>query len=388
MKTLRTQKDGRITLPRAFSEKYQLKPGDPIDESRFELRDDVWSRRAILRYLAVGAAAMGIVSDFSGSIHFFSSLLGNRKRARAEAKPAEARPAGEEPLAERFAQEQLDPGDQELLHRLFGVSSECSIALAPAASHSFMKPWGVDPWYPIEGECCESYLKRFTKRVDLFYITGYPLIQEPDSIIAFGSQVSNAVTRKVLGDPKNQEPHFTVEGGSWRAGLHWNLHVFAEGPSQDLGSASRCSEVSRHGQDDDAGVFGTAGHSRVMDAFLQSEFAKQKHRFVGVGGETYEPALVDGKLTHDYLLITVLPRFRRDEMQRIIIFGAGHGPGQKATNLLLRRPPLQQLRALDREIHQSPFYQALFEVKLRENRNGESYPSSVQLVGAHSLKVS
>lgn len=252
---------------------------------------------------------------------------------------------------------EYDPeADQACLERLFGIGSAPSGAVFPAANHPFKLP--VGECYPTERDNCTAYRERFLKNISLRVVRGFPNAKPDDSLILFGSQVSNLNSRLLLGNPFNLDrPKLCVAkpADGWQARLRWNLYTPVGAPI-----------ISRQ-------QFG-------------APWVTRNHFIGGSKGETYESKRQDEVLEDDYLLITALPRFARGT-QRIIVFAGCHGPGQKAATLLLRKSPSKQLQVLANKIAGEPYYQALFHVDLARDDEGEFFPKQAELIDAFPLDI-
>jgi hypothetical protein len=188
-------------------------------------------------------------------------------------------------------------------------------------------------------------------------VQNYPEIRSDDSVVLFGSQVSNLKTRMMLGNPWQEEPILYARGedNDWNSALWWNLHT--------PGSARR---IKRRQYDTD--------------------WIAQNHIIVGSRGDIYKPKLEAGRLVDDYLLITVLPRFKSG-YQRVIILGGVHGPGTLAASNVLSQPPMGEIEKLVKKTSKEPYYQALFHVEVAEGTSGELSPKTLSLVDARALQV-
>jgi hypothetical protein len=301
-------------------------PSEIVDAADRELTKQGRSRRSVLRFLLTAAGTgVAFVAGVEGTLQFL-------KRIGV-----------------------YDPdADQRLLQRLFGVGIGQTGALIPAANHPF-KPPDRAPWYPIEGDCCAAYRQRFLNDLRLTTVNGYPRIKPDDNIVVFGSQVSNLMTRGILGNPWRDKARLSINGQGWRTSLRWNLH-----------SPSDAALIERK-------QFG-------------SLWVSKNHSFVGSEGDVYRSSAPRGDLEDDYLLVTSLPRQNRGS-QRSIIFAAGHGPGQKAASTILATPPIKELEKVEKQIGGEPYYQALFYIPLRKDDTGEFCPKDVQLVKASKLEV-
>jgi hypothetical protein len=252
----------------------------------------------------------------------------------------------------------FDPdADQKLLTKLFGVVGRGGTgALVAAADHPFAKPPMGAEWYPTEARNCASYRTRFCGRYSLRQVRKDPEIMRADGLVLFGSQVSNYKTREYFGNWLRQEPQLEISTDDWQVKLHWTLY--------------------------------TPDYSQTMERWQFGEAWKTwHHRFGGSQGEQFMSIETAGELQDDYLLVTALPRSANGR-ERIIVFAGLHGPGQKATNILLCDPPGSQLRAIERQIEGEPFYQTLFHVPLRKDNNGEFVPKQIELIQARILTPS
>lgn len=245
--------------------------------------------------------------------------------------------------------------DDLLLKSLFGINECSSSALVPAADHPWKPPPTNMSWYPTEEKCCDSFRKRFLQDFQIRTVQGFPNIRKEDSLYIFGSQIANLLTRDLLGNPWDDTPVHNIIRNQWRTSLHWNLFSPPKTPI-------------------------------VTRKQFEETWKTENHFFISTSGYEYKPKAGIGWMEDDYLLITSLPKFNKGK-ERILIFYGAHGPGTKATSLLLENPPLKELQKMEKYIKSEPWYQALFHVKVKKNNEGEYLPSSLELVGAKPLLV-
>jgi hypothetical protein len=257
-------------------------------------------------------------------------------------------------LAERTWE--YDPQtDKRLLDTLFGLGRSPSAAIVPASDHPFVPLAAGEIWYPATAVAGRAYRDRFFPSVELRTVRGYPNIRQQDSVVVFGSQNSNSVGRRHLGNPWEAEPIFLATGEGWRATLSWNIHT---------PPAAALMEYMQ---------FGTRW--RVAN-----------HQVVASDGTIYRPKAGIEWMQDDYLLITALPRFRNGP-QKLLLFGGAHGLATQATTVLLSQPPLRELRRLFALVRGEPFYQALFRVTVIKTQNGVFQPGPLELVDARPIDV-
>lgn len=260
-------------------------------------------------------------------------------------------------------QEKLLANELSALSRLLGAGQSKSASLVAAANHPFKDPPDGLPCYPTEAGCVVKFKQRFLP-VDVYVSEildqpeHYSEIRYDDSVVLFGSQVANLKTRSILGNPFLEKPIHLVHGelNDWETKLWWNLHTPESAP-----------ETKRT-------QFG-------------GEWITKNGTFVGSGVDSFTPKMEGESLAEDYLLTTVLPRFKRGP-QRLVIFGAAHGPGSRAAALLLDKPPMKQLEQLGNKTDNAPYFQAMWHVKsFKDTRTGELLPAELTLCEAKRLHV-
>jgi hypothetical protein len=330
---IRVAADGRLIVPKKIVSKHDLKPGDLVDAQSIALRKAQMDRRTMLRW--IGAAATG--SAVTGSLltlEISHNLIGVGSF-----------------LLEKFREHK--EVDIKLLKRLFGVLNDSDTAIVPARHHPFQPLPNGSLGYDIEVSCANSYMQTMLPApAKLSNVVGLIEIYPSDNVVAFGSQVSNFVSRSVLGDPFTSKivsrvpvpMNSGIPNGSFR--LRWNLCV-------DSGAES----LSRH----------QYGRDWVYKPNSISDFH--------LGRPLSQPNLEDG----DFLLVTVLPRDTTTNA-RVVIFGGLHGAGTLATKLLFEKPLHADLLQLQQSIGNASYYQALFDVKCIK---GE--PTGIRLRDAQAL---
>jgi len=245
--------------------------------------------------------------------------------------------------------------DEDLLRQLFGIGAASSAALMPAGNHPWKEPPAGMPWYPFETASATAYRERFFRDASIRTVSGNPQVRPKDSIILFGSQVSNLNTRELMGNPWRDDPILSVQGEGWQADLRWNLHT---PPSSPMTERVQFGEVWR----------------------------TENHMFADRHGQPISPKAGIGWMEDDFLLVTVLPRYG-SENQRIVVFSGIHAPGSQAAELLFRTPSSSDLRKLLKKVRREPFYQALFRVAVSRDASSQFVPTKLELVEGHCLEV-
>lgn len=320
---LRVSKDGRLIVPRPIVADAGYMPHDFVEFQTACLRQAGMHRRTVLKLGFVG----GVIATIADFVAIGSFVRDEHRR--------------------------MVDTDDKVLARLFGARTNADVAVVPARHHPFWELADGAPGYEIETRCAAAYLRRFygtsykVEKVD-----GLPEIFPGNNVAAFGSQVSNVVTRDILGNPFASDIRTRVpvpvgsDNPTGSISLRWNLSSDPEAPSR----VRRQYEV---------------------DWEYKPHMFLDLHRSKGVRPK-------DDK-TSDLLLVTALPRDPATGA-RVVIFGGIHGAGTQAAELLLGSPPLQELYALEKTIGNAPHYQALFSVEVKDNR-----PIRVRLEEAQPL---
>jgi len=331
-KHITVTKDGRIFIPREIVEKFGGRPGDLVDRQDITLRKKGWTRRALIRR---SVKAVCLIFAGAGTYASIKSCLD-----RIWEKDNEA--------------------DFLLLKRLFGGGASPSESLSPARNHPFRPLKANEPAYPIEAECCAAYIDAFYKQYSIRKVNGFPQIRPDDSVVIFGSQVSNFSTRAILGNPFSSSvtSYLEMKGirNRLRIPLRWNLYMPVDAPVEYR---------RQYGVD-------WKFRSYVLKDFRckSSIFSRKKA----------------GEVETDYLLITVLPRYEVGP-QKLVIFGGIHGPGTHAAAKIFRQPPMSELCKLEKVLSKAPYYQALFEVSVIKNEKQELEPDKITFLEAEVLQI-
>ncbi len=253
----------------------------------------------------------------------------------------------------------LAPREQELLDLLFFVGRNDNYTVVlPADDHPGkpLRTWRC--FYELEMDAAETYVSRFFGDTSFYPVRNFPRVRRDDDVVVIGSQVSNSSTRAILGKAPLKDPLFRIGRDGWRTELHWNLVTPESTPLTTIR--------------DFEGRRGSAAHAfceRGNPVPYQSRRDATQARYLD-----------------DYLLVTVLPR-RKRERQRILVFSGLHGTGNRAVDLILREPPTDLLENAVQQIAGASYYQILIRVETVFNERGESLPCHPQLVGARPLVV-
>jgi hypothetical protein len=249
--------------------------------------------------------------------------------------------------------------DMSLLESLFlPLDISPWISAVPAADHPFQPLSKGELWYQIEGEAAGAYAETFVwPKASVRFNSKFASIKPSDSLVLFGSQVSNVLVRNILGDPW-QRPSFEALGerNDWKAQLHWNIYTPQDAPIR---------EIIEYG----------------------IPWKSQGHQLIRQVGKPYESYYGQEGQLDDYLLVTRLPRYWRDPNKKamVIIFAGLHGAGTRASQELLLRPPINELQKVHKKVGSTPFYQALFYVKCVTNDLGEVWPKKITFVDARPI---
>jgi hypothetical protein len=320
-------KDSRLPIPARIIRAAGLSPGDIVEDKDIILRRRGHNRRTFLRWL-IGGGAFMFVSNLEDNIAFLERVG-------------------------RLADPDVDP---EILHALFGAAPAPSGAIIPSGDHPFDIPPPGKTWYPIEEACSVTYQMRFAADAVLRRVAGRPRLRPQDSVIAFGSQVSNLYVRDILGNPWQDQPVFHVAGPGWSTDLHWNLHSPPDAP--------------------------TASRRQYGNIWITVE-----HEIVSGSGAVYQVNYEDGVARNDYLLITSLPRGAAENPQRSLIFGGIHGAGTLSAQRLLHEPPARLLQDIFTHVGGARHYQALIRVAVRTDDSNEAKPGAIDLIDARPLEL-
>jgi len=195
---------------------------------------------------------------------------------------------------------------QRNLELLFGIGATGG-ALIPAWDHPFRPP-PDHGWYPLDASCCDAYRAQVAGNVPVQVVRSHVEMREDDSIILFGSQVSNPEARILFGNPWSANPQFIATPGKlgrdWQAKLRWNLHI---------PDSHRNHAIVQYG-----GRWVEPEKVIIEDSKPRKEFPIVKKHFGVRNDNQLRPLELPGV---DYLLITSLPRCKAGR-QRIITSSA------------------------------------------------------------------
>lgn len=293
------------------------------------------TRRAILRYAALGGVAAAGIGFCAGAaaIGLAGLVAGAASKRAADVDPR--------------------------LNAILGAADATSAALIPARDHSFQPLPEHELGYPIEVDCLTAYTQCLWPAITLRPVRGYPQVRPDDTLVLFGSQLSNLAARRHLGNPFDQDvTRYAVYGDPNRpltVPLRWNI---TSPPGTPMSTRKQY------------GGAWTAQEHRLVDLLTGSDVVPGNQ----ANGDTW-----------DYFVVTAVPRFASGP-QRVIIFGGVHGQGTHGIATWLRTSVLADLAVLATRTKHSPYFQALFEVKLRHDQ-GEATPTAVTLVDAVPLDV-
>jgi hypothetical protein len=325
---LKVNRSGQLTTSREWAREQGLSPGDEVDRRDLVLRRKGHTRRAVLRYVGIGLGA-GIIG-FGADVFSLADHFGQRSA-------------------------QQDEAIRQRLGRLVGAGETASVALMPARDHPFRPLPQEHVAYEIEGGCMTAYAERLWPGVRPRIVRGFPQTRPDDTLVLFGSQISNQRAREHFGNPFAQEPTTHATYGTSReprrVPLRWNL-------SSPPGTAQVIRQ--QYGGD------WAGGEYRLLDFAERCDVVEQ------AGGR-------------DYFLVTAIPRYAEGP-QRVIMFAGLHGAGTRGATDWLAAPDPVDLAAIERKSSGSPYYQALFEVPV-EQRDGELVPAGVNLLDACALEA-
>jgi len=247
----------------------------------------------------------------------------------------------------------------DLLDRLIGTNHEkVSLGVVPAVNHPNVR--GERNYFSKSGqEVSTSYTEALQKAgCPIRQAAGAIRLHHEDTAIVIGSRLANTYAEHYLGaaDKPADAVQTIRDTRGARARPKWTFYSDPAAPPVEVvqwgkswfSRSSILAECDRDG--------------RTFSA------PERLHR---ASGKKYR----DG----DYLLIHVLPRFGANDPQRVVIFEGLHRNGTRAAGLICAKPPLEDLRALAKEVGANPYYQALFKVETRVDADGEAHPIGVKL---------
>jgi hypothetical protein len=166
-----------------------------------------------------------------------------------------------------------------------------------------------------------------------------------ESVVAFGSQVSNSYVRAIMGEARRVEPRLDVELADYRGRLRWNIHLPPGAPET------------------------ISVQNKIVWKGALSKIA-------GLGS--------DENKFPDYLLVTVLPT-GFNEQGRIIMFAGLHGPATSATKMLLSPERWTALREVSKQMRGERAFQLLFGVEVQESSDRRREPSDIKFIAGHRI---
>lgn len=331
-------------------------------------------RRAFMN-LSLDLGLASVVSVFAGLATVFGVSvrdLVNSKEGETKLRKEDVE-TREQVRKAMLAEEERRRHQEQLaaLRQLFGFDGRRA-SLVPAADHPF-KPLSGPYWYPIDSACALAYKRAVYPDLALAQVNSIALDAYPqDSLVMFGSQVSNAEVRSIFGDlQKESVPHFEIVpgklGSGWQASLRWNLY---------------CSESMKRSKPLEILIPGIEGVWEEDKRVILD--AKNKQQYSATGKPQLISDMQVDALVEDFLLVTVLPRNWNIYGQKIISFAGLYGPGMEGAELLFSASA-DELKRLQEATEREPFYQALYRVVVKPDENGRLVPQSLQLQEAAPL---
>jgi hypothetical protein len=166
------------------------------------------------------------------------------------------------------------------------------------------------------------------------------------SLMCVGSATSNAITRKVLGDPLS--PRFRVTSNLGTIVLPYSMRAL---PGENT--------------------------FRIQD---QAPLLTWNHEILAQNGSCLAKPTTDkdGVLSDDFLLVTRIPGSNPNT--DIVVFGGIHGPAIWAIDLLLRQIHSSELTFLRGCLGTAHYYQAVFHVTGLKEHGGTTVPGEITCV--------
>lgn len=248
----------------------------------------------------------------------------------------------------------------ELLDKLIGRNSQTvGLGTVPAINHPNVRH--VKQYFSESGqEVSTSYgLALNEPNSPIREAAGAIQLHKEDTAVVIGSRLANTFAEHHLG-PADRSPDrcSRIKDAQGRqAHAQWTFHSDPTAAPVEIVQWGK-SWLSRNNSIIDF----KSGHVYTAPECLHHKTGK-KYR--------------DG----DYLLLQVLPRYKADDPQRVVIFEGLHRNGTRAAGLLCSNPRIDDLRRLTRDVGNCPYYQALFRVDTRVDGYGEAHPTAVELCG-------
>jgi hypothetical protein len=246
----------------------------------------------------------------------------------------------------------------DLLDGLIGTNGEnVSIGTVPAVNHPNVRK--VKNYFSRSGEeVSTSYALALkgTKHV-VREAAGAIRLREEDTAVVIGSRLANTYAEHHLGSAYiSPDASYMIRGGRGeRARPKWTFYSDSSVPPVEVVQWSK-SWLSKNN------LFVECKNGQTYSAPERLHLAS---------GKKYREG--------DYLLISVVPKFRASDPQRVVIFEGLHRNGTRAAGLMCSKPPIQDLRIVARKVGANPYYQALFKIQTRVDANGETHPVDLKL---------
>ena len=247
---------------------------------------------------------------------------------------------------------------KDILARMFGArGSDHPIVVAPPLNHQNVSgPYefsssGKEVGSAYAASLCEAGSEITTLPRDV-------RIDDSCSIVVVGSRRANALAEMYLGKAYgNPEQKLWIKSprNLWSAKVHWFFYTPPDAAS------------------------------RTVSQPRTNRWVSKDHVILGADFSSYKP----DKRERDFLLVTIVPRFRPRKMsepQRVVILEGLHRPGTLMAGTLFAGSPLNVLRQLEKGTSGEGYCQALFTARTFA-RNMESRPCEIQLVEARPLEV-
>jgi hypothetical protein len=256
--------------------------------------------------------------------------------------------------------------DSLYFNNFFSKFYDQSFSLCPARDHPFQPLKDIYPFerklvYDIEMDCCNTFIRLFDNS-QVSILADYPLIGNKDSIIMFGSQISNYNVRQLFGMPFTEtdipQNDITYQdlNNVWSVNLRWNLFV----PPNS--------------------------HVKYREQYKRRWAYMDYSLF-----DFYYNEQLNVKDDEDYLLITSIPKSIDNNLFFIIFYGL-HGPGTRSTVTLFSEQANDIFDQIYKTIGNEPYFQILIKVNYNPQYNDDlsyyklNYLDSIVLdINSHKL---
>jgi len=247
----------------------------------------------------------------------------------------------------------------ELLDQLLGCNREkVPLATVPAVNHPNVR--GTKQYFSQSGEEVSGHYFRALRQAGCHVrpASGAIRLHHADTVVVIGSRLANTYAEKYLGTANALPDALQVlrDNRGARVRPKW---TFYSDPATEGVEVVQWEKpwLSRS--------------SVIVDCTSTDRVFSSPERLHPASGKKYR----DG----DYLLVTVVPRYGRDDPQRVIVFEGLHRNGTRAAGLICEEPPLEDLRKIAKAVSANPYYQALFSVETSVDSKGEAKPLRVRL---------